>query len=411
MEELSDVLHNARRFYENTYGILKSVPSKMLFDAKLIECPVEKIIGLLKILDVGREERELFWIAKLYFVLPLPPDWTIVPNSFNTQTFVYQSMVSKFHPSISFILFLLNNYRTSANVTLPFGSYIQSHKNHFHYTINRTFDKSIRNEIKFKNPFKLLKDSAKSDMNIIEVSFFNEYKSFEKRFAHLLKNSSQLEDFVLTMPHLKSVYHFTKANICKHKLDFPIPEVIAQPKKSKEFQIRHKKNNFLEINENRENNFSTAAVSTKRYFTTNSRPRSQKIPAFCDQNIETINYSNALKSIQSAKDSWMTKFNMQTRIEKTMNQLKDEEETNVFTSHDRAYKSNKERMNNFMNTVNVNLKRNEVSNLKDHLSTKKVNIPMKTLWGGLGAVSFGIIENQPHLPIAQIGSKLLLFHK
>jgi hypothetical protein len=108
-------------------------------------------------------DKDYLWIAKLYFCLPLPPEWSQTSDTCETEIFKYNEKQSEFHPCIFYIISLLA-YRMKADKrdSSEKAEPIKRNKYHFY----RAQDNDVEN-----------KDRK---TNIIKMHLFNEFQKFMK---------------------------------------------------------------------------------------------------------------------------------------------------------------------------------------------------------------------------------------
>lgn len=413
IEELTDVLHNARRFYESTYGILKTVPTQMLFQNSLLECHPEKITGLLYLLRVQNHEKNLFWIGKLYFALPLPPDWIVQATSFDTKKFFFQSLKSDFHPAIAYVLFLIHTFRSVDNQisTVP-SREINNHKNTCHFVKNDFRSNGETVNTFALNPFKLIEQNLNISSKIVAVSLVKEFQVFEKRFDFLLRSEQKLITFVLSMPQRRSRNYISSFK--KTKDSVPLQNTLTSNtvKRGKVYNIKVKHSNFFDVIENKENHLTDSTMTAKRYYYSQSRrPKSQqnsskiKVDGASAQKLKNWNQP------QPPKITWASRLSMSNTVDRVLGQQREETEPDVFTVHDRIYQLRNTPLKTFMQSATVNLTQKEIVHLKHQLQTQKVLIPMNKLWSSLGKVQAKGFGDAARAPMNQTGSKLIQLRK
>lgn len=114
---LEEAYDKAGRFYLNEYGVMMEFPQLWLRKPSLLATPFKRIASLIETIGLREEHHFLFWIAKLYFVLPLPPEWKRVHISMNAIEYSFREVSGPFHPSIAFVL-LLKHQLTADSVAL-----------------------------------------------------------------------------------------------------------------------------------------------------------------------------------------------------------------------------------------------------------------------------------------------------
>jgi hypothetical protein len=409
MEELSDVLHNARRFYETTFGILKTVPSQMLFQHSMLECPPEKIIGLLHLIGVQSHEKNLFWIGKLYFVLPLPPDWIEQPTSFDTKKFFFQSLKSDFHPSIAYVLFLVHTFRTvdTQVSNLPLRA-ANDHKNSCHF-IRSDFRTNSETVNAFAlNPFKILEQNFSNGSKVVAVSLAKEYQVFAKRFEFLLKSPQKLLTFVLSMPQRNLRSYLTSLKRTKEALSAQNTHTSNAIKMQKDYNIKIKKNTFMDIIENKENQLTNSVVTSKRYYHPQpGRPKSQQSSIKIEADNTLAQKLKAWNEPQPPRSTWANKLSMPNKVDRVLGQNREDTESDMFTTHDRIYRLRNTPLKSYIRAASVSMNQREISQLKNQLQVQKVFIPMSKLWSSLGRVQTGGSLNTTRASMNQTGSKLI----
>lgn len=97
-------------FYKAKFGLLTTINEIYLGKLSLLKVPFAKIASVINFLGLPQEHYYLFWIAKLYFVLPLPPGWTQSAVSLETVEYKFQDVTSVFHPVLIYLLYLKNAF-------------------------------------------------------------------------------------------------------------------------------------------------------------------------------------------------------------------------------------------------------------------------------------------------------------
>ena len=110
VEELREVYAKAAEFYVGRYGRLQQFPEEWLRHPSLLSTSFKRLASLIEALDILPEQHFLLWLAKLYFVLPLPPGWKAQRLSMTAFEYVTQDQVSPFHPSIAYALLLKHEF-------------------------------------------------------------------------------------------------------------------------------------------------------------------------------------------------------------------------------------------------------------------------------------------------------------
>jgi hypothetical protein len=403
-EDLSEILNNARRFYESSFGILRTIPENLLFKDELLGCPVEKIICLLHIFKIGFHEKGIFWISKLYFSLPLPPDWTIKATSINSKKYVFKNFSSDFHPSISYILFLVHHYRTVEMKNVVFLT-----KNVMHFARSYVL-KRLDNSQKFESlPFKQVKERSDSDFKIVGVSLIKEFLIFEKRFPDLIASRTKLIKFMLFIPQ-------KKLNTNSNHFNALVPESLQKKnyhlvnvmKKPRDFKISKKPNNFLELSENQVDNSNRAFVPKNFYYFERQNFQSHRHMDTKNSEINALSSIKIKNSNESVKESKLSSMQIPSKAERIFKTVRDDPNRDVFQLPDKAYTSKHDKFRAFMNTTNPNMKRSEILKLSDQLQYKQLSIPIKKLWQGLGNVKFTTLNKASTQSLHQTGSKLLI---
>jgi len=413
MEELGEVLHNARRFYESTYGILKTVPNQMIFQNSLLECPPEKIIGLLHLLSVHGYERSLFWIAKLYFILPLPPDWVMQPTSFDTKKYFFQSLKSDFHPSIAYILFLIYHYRLEENRI----QFVASQENHYHKNALHFMKQGFRgnteptNTFDF-NPLNFVQQRFIMKSKIVAVSLAKEFKAFEKPFDFLLKDKQKLESFVLSIPQSRPRIYTDPAKKLKNPIKSQNASILGPKNKEKTFNITTKRKNFIDVIENKENSTTNKFEAAKKYYYLNSRrTKSHQISHVAELNNNPAQTLKQWNEPLHSQTSWATRLSMSTKVDRVLGSMREETANDIFEVHDRVYQMRTVPLKVFMQSATVNLTQKEVGHLKRQLQTNRVSFGMSKLWTSLGKVQIEGFGDVARTPMNQTGSRLIHLRK
>ena len=108
--ELEGPFRKALEHYLAIYGVIKQIDEDLLSDSALLRTSFPKLASLIEQLGFSNDQFHLFWIAKLYFLLPLPPGWVRVRTSMDSVDFRCQDVRTPFHPSIAYVLYLKDHF-------------------------------------------------------------------------------------------------------------------------------------------------------------------------------------------------------------------------------------------------------------------------------------------------------------
>ena len=108
--ELEPHFDKAVQFYRGRYRVLRTISEKFFGKKSLLTVSFEKLASVIRAVEIPQEHYYLFWIAKLYFLLPLPPGWTQTRTTMENLEFKIQDVKTAFNPAIAYVLFLKNYY-------------------------------------------------------------------------------------------------------------------------------------------------------------------------------------------------------------------------------------------------------------------------------------------------------------
>lgn len=250
LNALRDAYQKAELFYFTQFGVINTLPKNLLFDVNLLNTSCEKLIVLLKLLEIDISEVTLHWVAKLYFCLPLPKDWSKTLNSFESEIFICSLIMTPFHPSIGYILKLVEHFRiTKKEGILKFTH--EENLNSVHFTKNIQLNK-ICNKSPIKKQLKSdLHQSTDRPNKISTVVIFEEYRSFLTKPQ--LNNSSLLS--ILTKCNEKNILERKKKTYSKINIDKKERFIKKNFFDFKPFKIRRNLNNFFQISDESQNEF------------------------------------------------------------------------------------------------------------------------------------------------------------
>lgn len=173
-------------FYQNQYSSIDEIKTEENFDSNLLEIKTEKLIALMKLIAIDKNEHYLFWIAKLYFVLPIAPGWN--PISFNFESIEYnnENFTTVFRPCIEFIFTLLQKNRIKFQKMQEMSKKIEK----FHY-FRELIQKKKKIEAREKNdqPIINFSKNVNNGKKIVSAEIQKEYKKFEDKYNDFRTNN------------------------------------------------------------------------------------------------------------------------------------------------------------------------------------------------------------------------------
>lgn len=105
-----EILREAKDYYIKMFGQkLTQIPEKIQRAPNFLDITVEQMIRAIKIFNIPKNRVDLFWAAKFYYLLPLPPDWAEIWQNLEKKVFKYMKKEEiDFHPGVLYIEEILN---------------------------------------------------------------------------------------------------------------------------------------------------------------------------------------------------------------------------------------------------------------------------------------------------------------
>lgn len=369
-KDLNDLLFQAYEFYQTRYGVLFKLPDKYHTHDKLTCIPIQEICKTIKLLGIGYSQCEYYWLAKLYYFLPLPEDWSQNKDMLNKPSFFHRSgILSKIRPSIVYVLNIKKLCETDPDANKRMKQLIQTNYASFFHFYKDPFTGKVTNF----NIKKYIFETCELKKRKLDVKLRSIDRSLDE---NKLKAESQINRTL----NIRLKNNFMKTMAVADK--FP-STIISERNTTRNIRkAMHKSSN-------QDNLFNTAELNKSILLSRNS-------------NTSVLRENNASTSFPSSasKNIFFMKLQKILCNKNNVNNSLSKEVTS--SRHDQRYNAIP---NCRMKIPKILYNKEEVCKLQNDISTNGVNLSFNKLFKSLGEVS----KERSSIKCPPTGASLLVF--
>lgn len=425
-----ELLKKYKNKYIKKYGYLTRLTEDMIKNEILYNKFPHQIISIFKLFEIKKDEINLYFVGKLYYILELLDDFKVDYISFNEITYRHKTNIGISQPPYILYLNELIAYIRNNNITTKYYDkyhYQKENNKIVKYDLQAMFndnnikkgnllytrnDSSINNSF-IKNNYGLLKLGTMTDFKLgIDLLMKND--DYNKKYQHMnLLSKNKLSKLKKETLFFKKNKNFKLLNY-KYNSNFQ--------KRNFEYNNNENNNIFYKTfnttksvkrkinihNDNPKNSLNVDTINYDNVNTTRNKAFPNKTNNKTNNNIYNSDANILSKSIYNktfnieTNNNPITKSNLFLRSFYNTNTVKDKEGNNFNNTQSTFYNSKFNKTDNFKFKIN---KKDEIKSVNKFLISKSKNVSYDNLSKGLGKVFIG--DFNPKIIFPQKNAMLL----